>query len=154
MKYLVLFLVTLASLARAELQPHGILNGGTNTIPVATTNYYGNSSSNIFICNQSSDITFEFSFTCTNANAIKVGDGPTFILDGAIDSRAASVIWQTNVLQIVVPNRGVSNVGSIMTNLPSGLRYPFYRVGQTWNTNISGTNFTGVKVRCFTKTGI
>jgi len=137
--------------ANAALTTDSILNGGTNTIPVATTNVYGGGT--IFNCQNSSEITFEFSFTCTNANAMKAGDGPTFSLDAAVNG-SASDIWKSNILFVVVPNVGSSNTASILTNLPPGLRYPFYRVGQGWNTNVSGTNFTGVKVRCNTKNGI
>lgn len=153
-KHLVAALVTAFALIAlpifAGLQPDGTLNGGTNTVPVAVTNQYRGT---IFNAPKSGQVTFEFSFVCTNANAMKVGDGPTFTLDVGVNPSNTD-LWQSNALKFVVPNAGVSNTATLLTNLPAGQVYPYYRVGQIWNTNVSGTNFTGVKVRCFTKDGI
>ena len=154
MKKLLISLLTLvaALTASAGLQPDGTLNGGTNTCLGPATNQYAGT---IFNCNNSSQVTFEFSFICTNASAMTAGAGAFFTLDGAING-TTSDLWQSNTLTFFVPNNGnSSNASVLVTNV--GAPFPFYRVGQVRNTNqtsSSTTNFTGLKVRCFTKSGI
>jgi hypothetical protein len=147
-----LLAVTAPFKARANVQPHDILNGGTNVVVSATTNTYSGTGL-IFDCSKSTDITFEFSFTCTNANKMKVGDGCTVTLDGAINPTHTD-LWASNAISVTVPNNGSGVIAVGLTNLPAGLRYPFWRVGQVWNTNVSGTNLSSLKVRCHTKNGM
>lgn len=148
-------LMALALNSEAGLQSDGILNGGTNVVASATTNTYRATAGNlIFDASKSTEVTFEFSATTTNAAALTAGATTTFTLDGAVNA-SHSDLWFTNILAVNVVNLGGANkVAVTLTNLPSSQRFPFYRIGEVWNTNVSGTNWTGLKVRAMTKTGI
>jgi hypothetical protein len=138
--------------AKAGLQTDTILNGGTNVVISATTNTYRGTSGNvIFIADKTTDVIFEFSATTTNANALTAGATTTFTLDAAANA-SHSDLWVTNALIFNVVNLGAANkVAVTLTNLPKTQLWPYYRVGEAWNTNLSGTNWTGLKVRAFTK---
>lgn len=158
MKKIIFAILTMAALAmdaRAGVQSDTILNGGTNFVASATTNTYRATSGNlIFDASKSTEVIFEFSATTTNANALTANATTTFTLDGALNA-SHSDTWSTNALIFNVVNLGAANkVAVTLTNLPAGQRWPFYRVGEAWNTNASGTNWTALKVRAFTKTGI
>lgn len=159
MKKILLSILLLAATALPSLagqQPDTRLNGGTNVCAAAVTNIYrGATGQTLFALNQTTDCTFEFSYTCTNANAMTAGAGATYTLDGGINGTGTD-IWVTNALIFFVPNNGnaITNPHAILTNLTKAQMWPFYRIGEIRNTNISGTNFTALKVRAFTKTGL
>lgn len=146
----ILILAAAVLTATAGLQPDGTLNGGTNVVTSLTTNQYQGT---IFVCNQTTDVTFEFTWNPTNTTAMAPQAGATFTLDAGLNA-ANSDTWKSNVVTLWVGNVGLSNAATGLTNLAAGLKYPFFRVGQVQNTNGSGTNITQVKVRCFTKSGI
>lgn len=152
--FLALTVAVLAFSASAALQPDTLLNGGTNTCASATTNSYHGTGA-IIDNSKTTDTVFEFSFTCTNASAMTAGAGATFTVDGAING-THSDIWITNALAFFVPNNGntVTNPHAIVTNLLKTQDFIAYRIGEVRNTNISGTNFSALKFRAFTKTGL
>jgi len=151
MRILVLIaaLAATAISAKADnLQPDGTLNGGTNYCAAATTNTYRGTGT-IFDASKAGSVIVEFQFSCTNANAMKAGDGPTVTFDGGMNG-TQSDRWVTNAIKVVPTAVGPSGTSVLVSNLTAAQIFPFYRVGEVWNTNVSGTNFNALKARVFT----
>lgn len=134
--------VFMALPAMAGLQPDGTLNGGTNNVAANTTNTYAGT---VFDCSKTTDPNFEISFACTGSS--------TATYTVAFDASMNQDRWVTNALLIYKAGNGTATVTAI-TNLSAGARFPFYRVGQIWNTNASSPALTNAAVRVHTKTGL
>lgn len=128
-------------------QPDAVLNGGTNTVPPLTTNYYAGT---VFYAGNSSEIILGAEYICTNANNQIALSGGTFTFACSMDQ----AYWKSNAISMWVGPTSSSNVCVGVTNLVAGQRYPFWRLDQIWNTNNAGTNLWGINVGAFTKTGL
>jgi hypothetical protein len=146
MKKLITIIILACALAvNAGVQIDPQLTGGTNNVPANTTNTYASQSGSIFWFGRTTDQTFAFTFNCGAASTANYTIG----FDGSEDG----IVWKTNALLWMVAGNGVST-NTFLTNLAVGQRYPFYRVGQIWNTNASTPAISNILVKVFAKDGI
>ena len=135
----------------AGVLPDSQIDGGAtnayNYVAANSTNVYAGSGT-VLACNYSTDATLEFSFKCTGASTANY----IIAFDAGING-SNSDRWLTNAIVMLVAGKGTGTAIGL-TNLPSGARYPFYRVNFIGNTNASSPAMTNVMVRAFTKTGI
>ena len=148
-----LVLIVMAAFSlRAGLVTDLFLNGDTNAyVATASTNVMRATSTNtVFDLSKEQIVSIQAEFQCTNSSKMKAGDGPTITFDACVNG-SQSDHWLTNYLSFVVPTGGGSNLfGVTLTNLTAAQCYPVVRLGEIWNTNVSGTNFNNVKVRVWT----
>lgn len=128
--------------ASAGLQPDGTLNAGTNNVAAAITNTYAGT---VFDLTKTTDAIFEFSFACNGASTATY----TMTFDASLNQDR----WITNAMFMYATANGTATA-TVMTNLSAGARFPFYRVGQVWNTNGATRAITNIAARVFTKTGL
>jgi hypothetical protein len=147
-------LISLAAMAALTLtsnagQIQTLLNGGTNSVGINTTNYYDG------IINTNLPITL---LTCPFAGRTSVGwsgsanialTNTTFFLN--LDSSVDQIIWQTNAYRVSLLSVGTNQVCTNF-DLPQ-ISIPFWRVGSIENTNATAS-LTNNKVSYFPKTGI
>lgn len=128
-----------------------VANAGLVVVPMGTNTVAGGSVSNAIFSGtvlslaQTTDATFQLS---SKSSAANTSNNIVWF-----DVSADASTWVSNAVIFTWAANGTAK-STMITNLPAGMRYPFWRPAQWTNENGGSVTLTNLDIRVFTKDGI